>query len=251
MRWVSARLASARLASARLASALLASARWVPARWALAPWALAIALLLSACPWVLAQSTPVPPERPAVAPEQTGSSREARERDDGEATKDDGEVNRVVPSRQLSALRAGLEQQLKELPPGKKADAIRRLLDQLSNAPQASEAKSTNRELPNREVPNREVPGREMPAGRGIPSQRTAVERMLAEIEFRVVLQQYEHILVRLRDGKVNGAEQIGFRSAHSFVLATNKPSRKPPTFAISEAVRMKYFKLKIGRAHV
>ena len=45
-------------------------------------------------------------------------------------------------------------------------------------------------------------------------------------------------------DGKVNGAEQIGFRSAHSFVLATNKPSRKPPTFAISEAVRMKYFKL-------
>ena len=134
-----------RLASARLASA---------------PWALAIALLLSACPWVLAQSTPDSPERPAGAPEQTGSSREARERDDGEATKDDGEVNRVVPSRQLSALRAGLEQQLKELPPGKKADAIRRLLDQLSNAPQASEAKSTNRELPNREVPNREEIGR-------------------------------------------------------------------------------------------
>jgi 5-hydroxyisourate hydrolase-like protein (transthyretin family) len=107
----------------------------------------------------------------------------------------------VVPSRQLSVLRAGLEQQLKELPPGKKADAIRRLLDQLSNAPQASEAKT-----PSREGPSREGPSREGPAGKVAPPQRTTVERMLAEIEFRVVLQQYEHILVRLRDLQIERA---------------------------------------------
>lgn len=165
-------------------------------RWAAARGALAVALLLVAGPLVLAQSTPAPPERPSGSPEQTGAAREGRESGDGDATKDETEVNRVVPSRQLSALRAGLEQQLKDLPPGKKADAIRRLLEQLSNAPQASDAKTANRESPSREGPVSKV----------APPPRTTVERMLAEIEFRVVLQQYEHLLVRLRDLQIERA---------------------------------------------
>lgn len=173
----------------------IASNGFVPAARAAALQATAVAMLL------MVASNHGASNHGAWAQDAT-TARDEKQRDDerageppaeaGDKPKGESEVNRVVPSRQLNVLREGLEQQLKELPPGKKADAIRRLLDQLSNTPSPPESRRATAPETTRSQPG--------------PRQRSDVERMLAEIEFRVALQQYEHLLVRLRDLQIERA---------------------------------------------